>query len=223
MRMRRKKNLEEKLSSCANLMDFPKISDDIRNIVQSKEYIDFASYFGNLNPMRLEIGCGKGTFVCECAARNPEINYLAVELNKSVILMACKKAELLGLKNVLFLHLPAEILTKYIPDNSIDAIYLNFSTPFPGSPNATKRLTNGKFIDIYKQLLVPGGEIHQKTDNRGLFEYSIEQFSQKGMALKNVSLDLHADNDENNIVTEYESKFVSLGLPIYRLTAYENK
>lgn len=222
MRMRRKKNLEEKLLQCPNLMDFPKVDKDVREMCADKEYIDLEAYFGNKNPVCLEVGCGKGTFVCTLAKRNPDKNYIAVELNKSIVLMACRKAIDEGIKNVLFLHLPAEILVKYLQANSIERVYLNFSTPFPGKPNATKRLTNPKFINQYKELLTKDGEIHQKTDNMGLFEYSLEQFSQQGMALKEVSLDLHANEPEDNIVTEYEQKFVSQGLPIYRLVAYIN-
>lgn len=221
MRMRRKKNLEEKLSDCGNLLDFPKIAKDVRQICKEKEYVDFAEIFGNDNPVSLEIGCGKGTFVCTLAKRNPDKNFIAVELNKSVILMACRLAEDQKIKNVIFMHVPAEILPKYIRDGSIERIYLNFSTPFPGNPNATKRLTNGKFLEKYKLLLKTGGEIHQKTDNMHLFEYSLEQYSQCGLALKEISLDLHNSDFESNIVTEYEAKFVAQGLPIYRVVAYK--
>lgn len=221
--MRRKKNLEEKLSACANLLDFPKIAKDVREICEEKEYIGFEEKFGNSNPVSLEIGCGKGTFVCTLAKQHPEKNFIAVELNKSVILMACRLAEEQGIKNVLFMHVPAEILPKYIKDGSIERIYLNFSTPFPGNPNATKRLTNGKFLEKYKKLLVPYGEIHQKTDNMHLFEYSLEQYSQYGFALKDISLDLHSSDFQENIVTEYEAKFVAQGLPIYRAVAYKTE
>ena len=114
----------------------------------------------------------------------------------------------------------AEYLPKYIPDDSIERIYLNFSCPFPKKKYAHHRLTDGRFLNIYRQMMKKGAEIHQKTDNTILFEYSVEQFSQNGFAMKNVSLDLHNSVFEGNIMTEYEKRFTDLGQPIYRLEAY---
>lgn len=219
MRMRRKKNLDERLSACADILIICEGDDlNFTTAPQKKDYIDFEKIFGNNNSLELEIGCGKGKFACEIAKRNPDINYIAVEKSSNVIVEACEKAKEEGIKNLIFLKCGAEYLERYIKDNSIDRIYLNFSCPFPKKKYAAHRLTNKHFLSIYKSLLKSGGEIHQKTDNRNFFEYSIEQFSDFGYILKNISLDLHNSGFEDNIVTEYETKF-SDG-PIYRLEAY---
>lgn len=221
MRMRKKKNLSEKIQSVASHLTVL-FSDDpnYNTSVTKKEYIDFKTIFGNDNPMQLEVGCGKGQFVCEMAKRYPDVNFIAVEVNPNVAYMAAKKAVELSLKNVHFLQCRAEYLPKYIPDSSVEAVYLNFSCPFPKKKYASHRLTNKRFLDIYRLLMKDGAEIHQKTDNMHFFEYSIEQFSQCGFALKNVTFDLHNSGYENNIMTEYEKRFTDLGQPIYRLEAY---
>ena len=221
MRMRRKKNLEEKLLECSDILLSP-VTDDrnYNTAVDKKEYFDYKELFGNDNRVELEIGCGKGQFICEKAKLNPDINFLAVELNANVIMLACKKAKSMGVTNVKFVKCRAEYLPKYINPNSIARIYLNFSCPFPKKKYASHRLTNRRFLEIYKPLLASGAEIHQKTDNMHFFEYSIEEFSQNGFALKNVTLDLHNSSFEGNIMTEYEKRFTDLGQPIYRLEAY---
>lgn len=220
MRMRRKKHLDEKLAQCDNLICFPHVESDVRTAVLEKEYIDFRARFGNDNPVHMEIGCGKGQFVTELASRCPEINFIAVEVNRNVISMACHKAMDEGLKNVLFLQGGAEMLQKYIPSGSIGRLYLNFSCPYPKATYGNRRLTHPRYLAIYRDLLADGAEIHQKTDNMHFFEYSIEQFTACGYRLKNVSLDLHHSDFEGNIVTEYENRFASQGFPIYRLEAY---
>lgn len=223
MRMRRKKHLEEKLARCDNLLCFPHVESDVRTAVLEKEYIDFRAHFGNDHPVHMEIGCGKGQFITELAARCPEINFIAVEVNRNVISMACQKAMDEGLKNVLFLQGGAEMLQKYIPSGSIGRLYLNFSCPYPKASYVNRRLTHPRYLEIYRDLLAKGAEIHQKTDNMHFFEYSIEQFTACGYRLKNVSLDLHHSDFEGNIVTEYENRFASQGLPIYRLEAYRRE
>ncbi len=166
----------------------------------------------------LEIGCGKGKFITEIAKQNPNINFIAVEKCGNVIVTACEACK--DLKNVVFLRCGAEYLNKYIKPESISRIFLNFSCPFPKKKHASHRLTAEHFLNIYKVLLKKGGEIHQKTDNMKFFEFSLEQFSNCGYALKNVSLDLHKSDFEGNIMTEYEERFVSMGMPIYRLEAF---
>lgn len=224
MRMRHKKNLEERLSKCNDILF--KIMCDDRNFettVEDKEYLDFNKIFGNSNPVQMEIGCGKGQFISELAERTPDINYIAVEKTADVIVLACEKVMEKGLKNVFFIKGSAEYLPKYIPIQSIDRLYLNFSCPFPKKKYAKHRLTHGYFLSIYEKFLKDGAEIHQKTDNMHFFEFSIEQFSQSGFNMKNVSLDLHNSDFEGNIVTEYEHRFASLGQPIYRLEAYKEQ
>lgn len=175
--------------------------------------------FKNKQPVYLEIGCGKGQFGNTFAYQNPDKNILCVERNRNVLIMAIDKARELGLDNIMFLCGTAEYLPSYIPNNSIEEIYLNFSCPFPKKSHEAHRLTNPRFLEIYKPMLKNGGAICQKTDNMHFFEYSIESFSKCGFKLSNISLDLHKSNFEGNIETEYEQKFSSQGFPIYRLEA----
>lgn len=221
MRMRRKRNLDQRLADCKDKL-FEIITDELNfeKAIQNKEYIDFDKIFGNDNPTVLEIGCGKGKFACEYAKAHPEQNVIAVEKYGNVIVEACERAIKDGIDNLYFIKGNAEYLPKYIKDGSVERIFLNFSCPFPKNKYAIHRLTHHRFLSIYRLLLCEGGEIHQKTDNMHFFEFSIEEFSQNGFALKNVSLDLHRSGFEDNIMTEYEARFSSMGMPIYRLEAY---
>ena len=220
MRMRRKKHLEDKLALCTNLISVPPVTRDYRLEINEKAYIDFTEIFHNNNPLQMEIGCGKGKFICELAKRNPDINYIAIEVNPNVLCGACMLALENKISNVIFIKCGAEILTKYIRPASIDRIYLNFSCPFPKKAYENRRLTNVRFLKVYKEILSADGDIHQKTDNMGFFEYSLEQYSLAGFKLRNISLDLHNSGFEENIVTEYEKRFSELGFRIYRLEAY---
>lgn len=221
MRMRRKKNLEDRLQNCSEYLICADGEDlNYQTASQIKEYIDFRKLFGNDNPIELEIGCGKGGFICELAKQNPDKNFIAVEKTGNVIVNGCEKAQSEEISNLRFFKCGAEYLEKYIPEHSVDNIYLNFSCPFPKKKYASHRLTNRNFLKIYKKLLKNGGFIFQKTDNMHFFEYSIEEFSQSGFALRNVTFDLHNSGFEGNIMTEYEKRFSELGQPIYRLEAY---
>ena len=201
-----------------NLIRFK--TEELRfNADVEKQYLDFEEIFGNSNPVHLEIGAGRGQFAIELALSYPEINVLAVEKIDKVILPACEAAAEKGIKNLVFANINAEYLPRYIKEKSIERLYLNFSCPYPKHTYANRRLTNPFFLNIYRDLLKDDAEIHQKTDNMGFFEYSIEQFSCNGWKLKNISLDLHNSDFKENIVTEYEAKFVSQGKPIYRLEA----
>lgn len=221
MRMRKKKHLEERLEECSDYIFF--IDRENRNFqtaIQNKEYINLQKIFGNSNPVHLEIGCGKGGFACEIAKQNPDINFLAVEKASNVIVKAAEDAKSMELKNLYFMRGGAEYLECYIPEKSIERIYLNFSCPFPKKKYASHRLTHHNFLKIYKSLMSDNAEIWQKTDNTHFFEFSIEEFSQNGFSLKNVTFDLHNSDFEGNIMTEYEKRFSSEGFPIYRLEAY---
>ena len=223
MRMRRKKNLDQRLLNCAQTGILILIEGEDRNFqtaVLEKKLFDYEKLFGNANPVELEIGCGKGTFICELAKRNPDTNYLAVEKTSNVIVDAAEKAIEQNIKNVRFVRAGAEYLPAYIPQKSIERLYLNFSCPYPKKSYAPHRLTHTNFLKIYEQLLKDGAEIHQKTDNMHFFEFSINSLSDYGFTIKNVSLDLHNSGFEGNIVTEYEKRFSDLGQPIYRLEAY---
>lgn len=218
--MRKKKHLEERLAKCDNVITLFSEDCNVLTAIEKKEYIDFKALFGNDNPVVLEIGCGKGKFSCELAKREPDVNVLALEKCANVLVMACESAIKENITNLKFLHGGAEYLEKYIRPNSVNRIYLNFSCPYPKNRYANHRLTNERFLKSYAVILKDGAEIHQKTDNMHFFEYSIEQFTGYGFSLKNISLDLHNSSFEGNIETEYEHKFASLGMPIYRLEAY---
>lgn len=223
MRMRRKKNLEERLAACTNeLLTLRSDDPNFANAACDPSYLDLDALFPKKQPLHLEIGCGKGQFAVELARRHPEINILAVEKYANVLVDACDKLRESGLTNLKFVRTAAEYLPHYLPDGCVERIYLNFSCPYPKKKYANHRLTAPRLLAVYDRLLTPNGEIHQKTDNRGLFEFSIEQLTACGFALKNISLDLHHSDFEENIVTEYEQRFVSLGCPIYRLEAYRH-
>ena len=219
MRMRRKKHLDERLDQVSNQIINLWVDKVQFDADEAPKYLDFPALFGNDNPVEMEIGCGKGGFICELAARHPDVNFLAVELYANVLVSACETAQKRGLTNIRFLSGNAEYLARFIPPHSIRRLYLNFSTPFPKKRQATHRLTHPHFLEMYKELLVPGATLIQKTDGRVFFQYSLESLSRCGYTLKHISLDLHTDGIEDNIVTEYESRFVAQGLPIYRVEA----
>ncbi|HAQ0906384.1 TPA: tRNA (guanosine(46)-N7)-methyltransferase TrmB [Enterococcus faecium] len=175
--------------------------------------------FENDHPIHIEIGMGKGQFITGMAKAHPEINYIGVEMQVSVVSIALDKLIEQPLPNLKLLHVDGSALTEYFADSEVDQIYLNFSDPWPKKRHEKRRLTYKTFLAVDEQILRPNGEIHFKTDNQGLFEYSLASFSQYGMILKQVWLDLHQSQFEGNIMTEYEEKFSSKGQRIYRLEA----
>lgn len=177
--------------------------------------------FGNDHPIHIEAGSGKGRFITGMAQANPDINYIGIELFESVIVTALQGAlePEGGIPNLRLLQVNAQELETFFEAGEIDRVYLNFSDPWPKTRHAKRRLTHESFLKLYERVLPEGGEIHFKTDNRGLFEYSLTSISEYGMLLKDVSLDLHANEPEWNIMTEYEEKFLKKGQPIYRLEA----
>ena len=211
MRMRKKRNFDSRMEACGDLL-LAKGANGILNMKEAAEsyraLIDYKAVFGEERadlPVALEIGCGKGGFVIALAQANPNVNYLALEKMSNVILTPMEEVKKVGVENVRFLNIRAECLPCYIPEGSLDLIYLNFSTPLPKLGYATQRLTHRNFLEVYKKLLKKGGKIIQKAC---------------GFALENVTYDLHKDgNPAWNIVTEYESKWVERGLPIHRVEA----
>ncbi|HIB3184727.1 TPA: tRNA (guanosine(46)-N7)-methyltransferase TrmB [Enterococcus faecium] len=175
--------------------------------------------FENDHPIHIEIGMGKGQFITGMAKAHPEINYIGVEMQVSVVSIALGKLIEQPLPNLKLLHVDGSALTEYFADSEVDQIYLNFSDPWPKKRHEKRRLTYKTFLAVDEQILRPNGEIHFKTDNQGLFEYSLASFSQYGMILKQVWLDLHQSQFEGNIMTEYEEKFSSKGQRIYRVEA----
>ena len=175
--------------------------------------------FGNDHPIHIEVGMGKGQFIMTLAQQNPDINYIGIEKYSSVLVRALEKYHTYEGNNIFFLRMDAEEIADVFDENEVDRIYLNFSDPWPKSRHEKRRLTYKTFLDTYKQILPENGEIHFKTDNRGLFEYSLASFSQYGMVLNKVWLDLHASDYEGNVMTEYERKFSEKGQVIYRVEA----
>ena len=175
--------------------------------------------FGNDHPIHVEVGSGKGAFVSGMAKANPEINYIGIDIQKSVLSYALDKVLATDVPNIKLLWVDGSDLTDYFEDGEIDRLYLNFSDPWPKKRHEKRRLTYQSFLATYQQILPENGEIHFKTDNRGLFEYSLVSFSQYGMKLKGVWFDLHASDFEDNVLTEYEQKFANKGQVIYRVEA----
>ncbi|WP_077214287.1 tRNA (guanosine(46)-N7)-methyltransferase TrmB [Bacillus dakarensis] len=167
-------------------------------------------------PLHIEVGTGKGRFITEMAKANPHINYLGIELYESVIVVALDRLIEANLPNVKLLNVNAEKLTEYFAKGDVDRVYLNFSDPWPKTRHAKRRLTHENFLKLYEEILVDKGEIHFKTDNQGLFEFSLMSFSEYGLLLKYLSLDFHKSDFEGNIMTEYEEKFSQQGSRIYR-------
>lgn len=172
--------------------------------------------FDNEQPIHIEVGTGKGKFIVEMAKRHPHINYIGIERQQSVIVSALKKIKEEGLSNVKLINVNASELTDIFDKGEVERIYLNFSDPWPKKRHGKRRLTHPVFLTVFERILVNGGELHFKTDNQGLFEFSLVSFSEFGLLLKSVSLDLHNSGFEGNIMTEYEEKFSKKGHKIYR-------
>lgn len=172
--------------------------------------------FGNNNPVHIEIGTGKGQFIVGMAKANPHINYLGIEMQESVIVSALDRLIEEELPNVKLLNINAVTLAEFFAGGDVSRIYLNFSDPWPKTRHDKRRLTYKTFLQQYEEILIKNGEVHFKTDNQGLFEYSLISFSEYGMLLKYISLDLHKSDFEGNIMTEYEEKFSQKGNRIYR-------
>lgn len=219
MRIRRKKHLEERLKNVSEYLIVPNM--DIPNVklaIENKKPFNFNQIFNNDNPVELEIGCGKGGFIVEKAQLYPNINFLAVELLENIIVMAAELAKEKGLTNVKFVNSGAEYLPRYIPDNSISNIYLNFSPPFPKDGYEHRRLTCDRFISTYKKFLLTGGCVYQKTDDRPFFDYSFSKFNEHGFEVMEVT-QLISQQKIENIQTEYEKKFIQLGIKANALIA----
>jgi len=183
----------------------------------------WSELFAVNQPLHIEIGTGKGRFITEMAKANPNVNYIGIELQKSVIISALDRLIEAELPNCKLMNVDAAELGKYFASGDVDRVYLNFSDPWPKTRHEKRRLTFKSFLAVYEEILGKQGEIHFKTDNQGLFEYSLMSFSRYGLLLKYVSLDLHQSDFEGNIMTEYEEKFSSRGNRIFRCEVqYQN-
>ena len=202
MRLKHIKGAEEKVENSSYV---------IKEIKKGK----FNEYFKNNNPIHLEIGMGKGDFIIEKAKLNPNINFIGLEKQASVLFRAIEKQEQLNLPNLLFLNKDAKEI-KEIFDKEITTLYLNFSDPWPKERHAKRRLTSPNFLESYEMIFKDTKHIEMKTDNKRLFEYSIKTLTDSGYKIIDIRLNLHEDDIEN-IETEYERKFSNKGFPIYKI------
>ena len=176
--------------------------------------------FGNHNPIHIEVGMGKGKFIMELARTNPEINYIGIERYSTVMLKALQKREQLQLSNIYFMCVDAKNMAEIFEPGEVARIYLNFSDPWPKDRHAKRRLTSPQFMEVYDKILSKDGRVEFKTDNRGLFDYSLESVPEAGWKILESTFDLHhSDMAEGNVMTEYETKFAAEGKPICKLTA----
>lgn len=208
MRMRNKPWAIDYLESNDHIVDV--------NNTYSKKIKEF---FSTVQPIHIEVGTGMGTFITTLAQNNPDINYVGIEIDKNVMIRVTEKVLELGLTNVRLLLLDANKLMEYFNENEIDKIYLNFSDPWPKTRHAKRRLTHSNFLSSYKQLLKEHSIVEFKTDNRRLFEFSLMSMNAYGMKFNNLNLDVHDDEPEENIRTEYEEKFSKRGHKIYWIQA----
>lgn len=178
--------------------------------------------FQNDHPIQIEIGMGKGQFIMELAKQNPHINHIGVERYSSVLLRALQKHQETELTNLYFLCIDARTVEDIFAPGEIDKIYLNFSDPWPKDRHAKRRLTSREFLTRYDKILKEDGRLEFKTDNRGLFEFSLEETGKAGWKIQQHTFDLHGDESMNagNIMTEYEEKFSSMGNPIHKMIIY---
>lgn len=177
--------------------------------------------FGNDKPIHIEIGMGKGKFIMELARRNPDINYIGIEKFSSVLVRAIEKQNEELLPNLLFIRMDAEYIEKVFEKGEVAYIYLNFSDPWPKDRHAKRRLTSVQFLARYKNILADGGGVTFKTDNRPLFDFSVEQLDEADWIMDNVTYDLHnSEYAEGNIMTEYEKRFSEMGNPICRMVCH---
>lgn len=178
-------------------------------------------FFGNENPIHIEIGMGKGAFIMEMARRNPDINYIGIEKYSSVLIRAIeKRVEEPLMKNLFFIRMEAEYIGDVFAEGEVGYIYLNFSDPWPKDRHAKRRLTSRQFLKRYEGILAKDGGVTFKTDNVLLFDFSLEEVEAAGWKLENYTRDLHnSEYNEGNVMTEYEKKFFELGNPICRLVS----
>ena len=209
MRLRHKPWAQDKLNTYPEYV--PQNAEQLKGKWQTR--------FATPQPIHIEVGSGKGRFITEMAKAHPHINYISIEIQTSVIVNVLDHQIREQLPNLQILHADGRDLTNYFAEGEVTRVYLNFSDPWPKKRHEKRRLTSSSFLMQYRTILQPKGEIHFKTDNQGLFEYSLASMSQFGMVLQQVWLDLHHSDFEGNIETEYESKFAAKGQRIYRVEA----
>lgn len=190
--------------------------DFVRQNVTEEAKGKWAEDFGRIAPLHVELGCGKGDFITGMARRYPEINFIGIEAQLDVAYAAAKKVREANLTNVRILVFNIEGITNIFEESEVDRFYINFCDPWPKARHAKRRLTHRNFMNRYKGLLKQGGQIHFKTDNRPLFDFSLEEFAEIGCRVEDISFDLHREERPDNIRTEYEEKFSAKGFKINR-------
>ncbi len=210
MRVKKKKHGAQRLAACKNV-----IIEDLKICGGNPQKL-----FTENHPVMLEIGCGKGDFAVGMAKIHPEYNFLALEKISDVLVTAAEKAENSGLSNIKVCCADAKDLLEYFDEGTIDTVYLNFSDPWHKARHYKRRLTYRDFLAIYKKILKPFGKICFKTDNRPLFDFSLEEFKEADLILEKLTYDLHnSEYAEGNVMTEYERRFSAQGTPINRVEA----
>lgn len=205
MRMRRMRNLEPRMEKCAAYrLEEPALRKG-----------SWKSLKPDATALWVEVGCGKGKFTAETAQANPDVLLIAVERCREAMVVAMEKAKSLGLTNVFYIDMDVAAIEDIFAAGEIDRLFINFPDPWPRKKNAKRRLTHRSFLDKYCRVVRENGEIHFKTDNAPLFEYSVEEFAACGLEVKNLTRDLHKDGVVG-IMTGYEEKFHALGTPINR-------
>ena len=205
MRMRRMKNLQPRMEACGDY--------------RIQEPAAYKGKWRSLMPacreLWVEVGCGKGKFTAETAEANPDVLLIAVERCREAMVVAMEKAKAMGLKNVFYIDMDVDKIEEIFDRGEMDRLFINFPDPWPRKKNAKRRLTHRGFLDKYCRTVREGGQIHFKTDNAPLFEFSVEEFAACGLQVNNLTRDLHA-NGIVGIMTGYEEKFHALGTPINR-------
>ena len=213
MRMRRKKHGVERIAACAEIL-----------VSTPEAATEPQSYFDISRPIHLEIGCGKGDFAVGMAAKYPDCNWIAMERVSDVACLALEKAMKVKENrpdNLRFLIGNAENLTEWFPAHSVDCLYLNFSDPWPKARHAKRRLTYRAFLEKYQTVLKKGGILRFKTDNVGLFDFSLEEFAAMGLEMTDLTRDLHnSPQNEGNVMTEYEKAWSEKGYTIHAVTVH---
>ena len=198
MRLRKKPHTDEKLQNFSDFVtrgDVQPIKKDSRELY-------------------VELGTGKGDFITQAAERFPQINFVGLEVEATCVLAAARKVREKNLTNVRLIVFDVENIAEIFSEHEVDRLYINFCDPWPKKRHAKRRLTHERFLELYKKILRRGGEIFFKTDNRPLFDFSLEQFALAGFEVFDVTNDLHANEPPENIRTEYENKFSAAGVPI---------
>jgi tRNA (guanine-N7-)-methyltransferase len=210
LRLRKKPWIQDALDDYADIA-FKKADESCRG--------NWDKIFGNKQPIHVELGTGRGRFLTEMAALYPEINFVGLEAQIDVLYYAAKKVRASQVQNLRLMVFDINFIETIFADQEVARLYINFCDPWPKNRHAKRRLTHQSFLERYRCLLPPGGQIFFKTDNEKLFEFSLNEFAGAGLKLGNITFDLHNSGLAGNVMTEYEQRFSNKGLRIFRCEA----